>query len=318
MTHRLQRSPQAPAPAPAPDKELAPTPALWPALAGRWFARLHLPARWADPLSRAWRAFHADNIVSVAGGVSFFAMMAVFPGMAAFVSLYGIFGDVDGARSNLVDLTGLLPADALTFIGDEMSRIAAEQQANLSATVVLGALLSIWSANAGMKALMSALNVAYEQSEKRGFIRLNLVSLGFTVGALSALVLALLVLVAVPVALGLVGLQPDEALWGVLRWPIMALLAVSGLSLIYRFGPSRRGSRWRWITPGSGVGAVAWLGLSLLFSWYVGHFSRFSVTYGSLGAVIGFMAWIWLSVIVVLAGGELNAELERPAAKDPP
>ncbi|HVY34155.1 MAG TPA: YihY/virulence factor BrkB family protein [Caulobacteraceae bacterium] len=310
MTCRLQRSPQAH----VPDKGLAPA-AL---AAARWIARLRLPARWADPLLRTWREFNADNIVSVSGGVSFFAMMAVFPGMAAFVSLYGIFGDVEGARTHLAALAGLLPADALTFIGDEMVRIAAERQASLSLTFVLGALLSIWSANAGMKALMSGLNVAYEKTETRGFIRLNLVSLAFTGGALGALALAILGLVAVPAALEHVGLEPDLVLWGLLRWPILLLLAVTGLSTVYRFGPSRRGSRWRWITPGSGAGAAAWLGISLLFSWYAGHFARFSVTYGSLGAVIGFMTWIWLTVMVILAGGELNAELERPAAKDAP
>ena len=273
-------------------------------------------AGWSDVLWRTWREFVDDNILTVAGGVAFFTVLAVFPGIAAFVSFYGMFGDVAGAEEDLNELRGLLPADALRFIGDEMARIAAAHPASLSATFVGGALVSIWSANAGVKALMAGLNVAYEEREKRGLVWLNLISLTFTVGALVALTSALLVLVAMPVLLELARLDPRSSLWGWLRWPILLILAAAALSVFYRFGPSREHARWRWVNLGSLAAAVLWLGMSALFSWYVGHVAHLDLAYGSIGAIIGFMTWIWLSVIVVLAGAELNAELEHQTAVD--
>jgi membrane protein len=274
------------------------------------------PAGWKDVLWRTWREFNADHITRVAGGVSFFIMLALFPGLAAFVSLYGMLGDVGAAEAQLAALTGVLPADALTFIGDEMVRIAAERQASLSATFVGGALLSIWSANAGMKALMEGLDVAYEEDEKRSFIRFNLISLAFTVGALVALSGAILALVGLPLALDFLRLDPASRLLALLRWPALLALAMLAMGVLYRFGPSRQHARWRWVTWGGAGAAVLWLGVSLLFSWYVGNVAHYSVTYGSLGAIIGFMTWIWLSVIVILAGAELNAELEHQTSVD--
>jgi membrane protein len=275
------------------------------------------PAACKDVLWETWREFNADNIPRVAGGISFFAMMALFPGMAAFVSLYGIFGDVAAAENQLAALTGLLPADALTFIGDEMVRIAAERHASLSATFVIGLCLSIWSANAGMKALLEGLDIAYEEDETRDFIRFNLVRLAFTLGALVSATGAILALIALPLALDFLHLDPASRLLAQLRWPILLALAMLALAVLYRFGPSREHARWRWISWGSAAAAVLWLGVSLLFSWYVGHVAHFSVTYGSLGAIIGFMSWIWLSVIVILTGAELNAELERRTVRRP-
>jgi membrane protein len=275
------------------------------------------PAGLKDVLWRTWKTFHTDNIVSVAGSVSFFALLAIFPGTAAFVSLFGMIGDVGQAQKQLTTLTGVLPADALAFIGGEMTRIAAQRHASLSLTFVIALLLSIWSANAGMKALIGGLNVAYEAREKRSFIGLNLVSLAFTLGGLAAMIVTILALLALPVLLALAGLDPDASLWGPLRWPIMLLLGIGGLTLLYRYGPSREPARWRWINAGAAAAAAAWLGVSVLFSWYVGNIAAFSVTYGSLSAAIGFMIWIWLSVIVILAGAELNDELERLTTIEP-
>jgi membrane protein len=301
----------------APGDRASPLALLEPGRGRRAHSPGQIPqAGWKDVLWRAWREFNADHIVRVAGGVSFFIMLALFPGLAAFVSLYGMFGDVGAAEGQLAALTGLLPADALTFIGGEMVRIAAERQASLSATFIGGALLSIWSANAGMKALIEGLDVAYEEEEKRSFIRLNLISLAFTVGALAALTGAILALVALPLALDFLRLDPASRLLALLRWPILLGLAVLALAVLYRFGPSREHARWRWVTWGGAGAAVLWLAVSLLFSWYVGSVAHYSVTYGSLGAIIGFMTWTWLSVIVILAGAEVNAELEHQTSVD--
>jgi membrane protein len=204
----------------------------------------------------------------------------------------------------------------MTVIGDNMVRLAAASEANLSVAFVFGVLLSLWSANAGMKALFKGLNIAYEEAEKRNFLRLNLVSLGFTVGTVVLLTLAMAALVALPVALAFLRVDPGVIGLSQLRWP--ALLAVISLflSLLYRYGPSRDRPKWRWVTPGGVAAAALWMGGSALFSWYLTNFADYDATYGSLGAVFGFMMWLWLSTFVVLLGAELNAEIEHQTARD--
>jgi membrane protein len=273
-------------------------------------------AGWKDILWRTWSEFNDDRIITVAASVGFFGILALFPGMAAFVSLYGMFADVSTAQKHLELLAGVLPADSLTFIGGEMVRVAATKQASLSATFGISLALSLWSANAAIKALFEGLNVAYEEREKRGFFKLNLISLVFTIATLAFVMLAMTAMVGAPVALQFFHLDAKSRLLAAMRWPLLLVVVIAGLSIIYRFGPSREQPRWRWVTSGGVVAAFGWLGVSLLFSWYVGSFAHYSITYGSLGAVIGFMTWMWLSVIVILLGAELNAEMEHQTARD--
>lgn len=274
------------------------------------------PRGWRDILWRAWKEFNEDQILNVAAGVAFFGVLALFPGMAAFVSLYGLFADVGEAQKQLAALAGVLPADSLTFIGKEITRIAEAKSASLSATFVLSFLLSIWSANAGVKGLFAGLNVAYEEHEKRSFLRLNLISLAFTILLLAFLAVAMAAMVAAPVAIETLRLDPKSRLLATLRWPILLLVVMGGLSVVYRYGPSREQPRWRWVTVGGTVAAFGWLLASLLFSWYVGAFGHYDVTYGSIGAVVGFMTWLWLTATVILLGAELNAEVEHQTVKD--
>ena len=273
-------------------------------------------AGWRDIVWRTWKEFNKDQILSVAAGSSFFGLLALFPGMAAFVSLYGLFADVGEAHKHLSALAGVLPADSLTFIGEEMVRIASAKSSSLSMTFVVSLLLSFWSANAGVKALFSGLNVAYEETEKRSFIRLNLIGLLFTVLIVSFLILAMIATVAIPVVLNFFNLDPQSRLLALLRWPLLLVIVITGLSVLYRFGPSREHPQWRWVTWGSTMAAFGWLAVSLLFSWYVGAFAHYDRTYGSLGAVVGFMTWMWLSVTVILLGGELNSEMEHQTVRD--
>ena len=254
--------------------------------------------------------------MNVAAGVAFFGVLALFPGMAAFVSLYGLFADVGAAQKQLAALAGVLPADSLTLIGKEMTRIAQAKSASLSLTFVVSFLLSIWSANAGVKGLFAGLNVAYEEHEKRGFLTLNLISLLFTVLLLVFLGVAMAAMVAAPVAMEMLHLDPQSRILAALRWPILLLVVMGGLSVVYRYGPSRQQPRWRWVTVGGTVAAFGWLLVSLLFSAYVGAFGHYDVTYGSIGAVVGFMTWLWLTATVILLGAELNAEVEHQTARD--
>jgi membrane protein len=251
----------------------------------------------------------------VAGSVAFFGLLAVFPALAAFVSLYGLVADVHAARQQLNILAGLLPRDALVFVGDQMLRIADGRDTGLGLAFVFSLAISLWSANAGMKALFDGLNIAYEEKEKRGFFRLNAIALAFTVGGIVFVLAMIGAVVALPVALSLLGYAGRDPMW-LLRWPLLAAIVIVVLAVLYRYGPSRRQARWRWVSWGSVAAALLWLVASMAFSWYVGRFAHYDRTYGSLGAVVGFMTWIWLSVIVVLFGAELNAEIEHQTAVD--
>jgi membrane protein len=269
---------------------------------------------WRDILWRSWKTFNRDNIPQVAGGVAFFALLAVFPGIGVFVSLYGLFSDVDTAQAQLSLLQGVLPEAALQLVGDQMLRLAAARHTGLGVAFVVSLVVSLWSANAGMKALIVGLNVAFEEREKRSLIRLNLLSLSFTVGMLVFLLASIGAIVEAPLALAFLGRQ-NLAL-SVLRWPMLLLAAMAGLALLYRFGPSRNHEQWRWVSWGSVAAALLWLVASLLFSFYVAHFGSYDRTYGSLGAAVGFMTWIWISTITVLFGAELNSEIEHQTAVD--
>jgi membrane protein len=167
-----------------------------------------------------------------------------------------------------------------------------------------------------MKAIIDALNIVYDEKEKRGFIRLNLTSLTLTVGAILSLLLAIGAVIVLPLLLNYVGLSGvSEMLLRVLRWPALLVLIIVGLAVLYRFGPSRTEARWEWLTVGSLFAAVAWLVASALLSWYLANFADYNATYGSLGAAIGLMMWLWISSIVILFGAELNSEIEHQTAR---
>jgi membrane protein len=168
-----------------------------------------------------------------------------------------------------------------------------------------------------MKSLFDALNLVYNEPEKRGFIWLNLISLIFTMLTITFALLAMGAMVIVPIALNFVGLGGvTETVIKIARWPALLIVITLALAILYRYGPSREKPQWRWITWGSAVAAVSWLVISILFSWYAENFGNYNKTYGSLGAIIAFMFWIWLSIIVVLLGAELNAETEHQTARD--
>ena len=295
-----------------PDGGLALTPSRAVAAANP----LQIPSRgWTWIFKRTLREFNEDQIPAVAAGVTFFALLSLFPALGAFASLYGLFANVDGARRQVASLTGLLPGGGATLIGDQMTRLAGADHGRLGATFLISLLLSLWTLNAGVKSLIAGLNVAYEERERRNFIGLNLASLGFTVSVVLFAVLGMAAAVAIPGVLALLKI-PDPVGLSVLHWPILLLVVMGLLSLFYRYGPCREHAQWRWVTPGSAVASAGWLAMSLLFSLYVANFGHYDKIYGSLGAVVGFMTWIWLSLIVVLFGAELNSEIELQTSVD--
>ncbi len=277
-----------------------------------------IPARgWWDIARRAFDEIGRDRILAVAAGVTFYGLLALFPAIGAFVSLYGLVADPATIGSHLNTMSGFLPDGAIQIVSEQVGRITSKGDTALGFAFFSGLAISLWSANAGIKAIFDALNVAYEEEEKRNFIWLNLWSLAFTGATVLFLVLALSAVIVIPVVLKLVGLGAltEWIIWAG-RWPALLLLTLGALALLYRYGPSRDRAQWRWLTPGATFAAVGWIGVSMLFSWYVSSFGSYNETYGSLGAVIGFMTWLWLSSTVILVGAELNAEAEHQTARD--
>jgi membrane protein len=272
---------------------------------------------WKDILYRVYHEVSNDRVLAVAAGVTFYGLLALVPALAALVSLYGIFADATQIQQHLELLSGLVPQDVLSIIGDQVKRIASQGGGTLSLTFFSSLALSLWSSNAGVKAIFDALNIVNDEEEKRGFIKLNAQSLTFTLGMLLVLLLAMASIVVVPIVLGLLGLG-GSATWllSLLRWPLLLLIVLFMLACLYRFGPSRERPQWRWVTWGSAFAGIGWLVGSMLFSWYVSSFGNYNETYGSLGAVIAFMTWLWLSTTLVLIGAEINAEMEHQTARD--
>jgi membrane protein len=301
-------------------KQHAPSQAAREAGRGREAGRpTEIPARgWKDILWRVYEEFGQDRVMAVAAGVTYYALLALFPAIAALVSIYGLFADPATIQQHLDALAGVLPGGALETIGEQVKRISAQGGGALGVGFIVGLAVSLWSANAGMKAVFDALNIVYDENEKRSFVALNVQSLAFTFGAIAFVLLALAGIVVLPIVLDFIGGGTESLAWliSLARWPVLLAVVVLGLALLFRYGPSRDTAEWKWVTPGGLVAAVLWLAVSVLFSWYVANFGSYNETYGSLGAVIGFMTWIWLSTIVVLLGAEINAEIEHQTAKD--
>ena len=247
----------------------------------------------------------------------FYSLLAIFPAVAAFVSLYGLIADASTIDAHLALASGILPSGAVDILHEQITKLTAKGAGKLSSGFVIGLAIALWSANAGMKAIIDALNVVYDEKEKRSFVKLNLVSLLFTFIALVALMLALAAIVIAPVVFSVIGLSSVLSIAiAFLRWPLLLIVAAIGLAAIYRYGPSRREARWERLSVGSAAAAIGWLISSALFSWYIANFGAYNATYGSLGAAVGMMMWMWISAIVILLGGELNAEIEHQTARD--
>ncbi|HEY6995933.1 MAG TPA: YihY/virulence factor BrkB family protein [Xanthobacteraceae bacterium] len=281
-------------------------------------APLQIPwAGWKDVLVRTYREIQDDRLLALAAGVAFYSLIALFPAIAAGVSFYALFADTANIGKHLSIAADIIPAGGLDILSAETTRIAAKSDGRLTFGFLLGLGIALWSANAGMKAIFDALNVIYDEEEKRGLVRLNLVSLLFTICAIAGVGLAVALVVVFPLLLAALGVTSfDHPVVAYLRWPVLFVLLILGLSMLYRYGPSRRRAKWRWLSVGSVLAALAWLAVSSLFSWYLGNFANYNATYGALGAVMGLMMWMWLSSIVVLVGAELNSEIEHQTAHD--
>lgn len=277
-----------------------------------------IPAKgWRDIFWRVFWAFSENRILTTSGGVAFFALLAIFPAIGAIVSLYGLFSDSSTIGEHISLLRGILPLGVLDIVSEQIKVVVKQQNETLGAAFVTGLLIAIFSANSGMAALCDALNVVYGEREKRSLVQLYITTFLFTLAGIAFAILALVGLVILPLVMEFIGLTSGaEILISVLRWPVLFVAIGTSLAFIYRYGPSRKDAKWRWVTWGSIIAAFLWIAASMLFSWYVATFDSYNRIYGSLGAGIGFMVWLWISAVIVLLGGEVNAEMEHQTAHD--
>lgn len=272
-------------------------------------------ATWKYVLVRTYEEINNDRLLALAAGVVFYGLLALFPAITALVSSYALFAKASTINAHLALISGMMPASAYTIVDEQVTRIVMRGTGGLGTAFFIGLALAVWSANAGIKAIIDALNICYGVKERRGFLKLNAISLMFTVGAITALLLAIAAVVVLPLVMSFLhaGRYGDiAAAW--LRWPALLLVVLLGLALLYRFGPDVENARWRWISPGAAFAAVSWLAGSALLSWYLASFADYDKTYGSLGAGIGLMMWLWMTAIVVLVGAELNSEIDAQDA----
>ncbi|MGH6779927.1 MAG: YihY/virulence factor BrkB family protein [Bradyrhizobium sp.] len=266
-------------------------------------------------LLRLYTNISDHHIFTLAAGMTFYTLLAIFPALAALVAIYGFFSDPTAISAHVDTLSGILPAGSIEIAQDQLTRVASKGGQTLGAAFVLGLAVSLWSANAAMKSLFDTLNVIHGETEKRSFVALNAISLLFTGAAIVFALLATAAVVVLPVALRYLGSsEAADTIVQIGRWPALFVVLALALAIVYRYGPSREAQRWHWITWGSASASLLWLAASVLFSWYTANFGSYNATYGSLGAVIGFMTWLWISATVVLLGAELDAEMERQRA----
>jgi len=270
---------------------------------------------WRRVLPGVVKEIIRDQVTLIAGGVAFFGFLAIFPAMAAIVAAYGLVFDASDVANQITGARGILPSAALELLEEQLHRLISADSGSLSLGAVLGLLLALWSANKGSRGIVMAINMAYDEKEDRNFISLNLVSFILTVGIIGAVLIMVGMVAVVPAWLSWAGLSVDTERWLALaRWPVLLTMLLLGSSAVYYLAPNRRFARWQWLTPGAVFFTFSMLAVSGLFSLYVQSFGNYDDVYGSLGAAVVFLLWLYLGSFLALLGGELNAAVEREVA----
>jgi membrane protein len=270
-------------------------------------------SRWRRILGNVWAELDRDHISIMAAGVAFYSFLSIFPGMSAAISLYGLIADPAVIEEQLAAIAWLLPADALRLVSDQLHSLVTAPPAKLGLGLLISLALALWGAMSGVGTLMQALTVAYEEEERRGLLGFYAQAAVLTVGIAGFALVSLFLIAIVPAALDWLPLPPgwDETI-ALVRWPLLALLVMVALALIYRFAPSRQAANWHWLRAGTIAAAVLWLLGSGGFSLYVSNLASYDKTYGSLGAVVVLLMWLYLGAYIVLLGAELNSEIDKP------
>jgi membrane protein len=257
------------------------------------------------------------NLFLVAGGVTYAILLALFPGLAALVSLYGLLMDPAQIEKQLGSLSGVLPEQAQQMLSEELHTLVSSSSGALGLSAIVALLLALWSASRGMIGLITALNIAYDEHEKRSFFRLNFAAVGLTIGLMMTGIIVVTLVAVLPAAVQFLPLgELSKWLLLVLEWPLLIGFVVVGLAVMYRYAPSRDEPQWKWVSPGAGAAVTLWLAASVGFTVYVAHFNSYDKTYGSLGGVIILLTWLYISSFVILFGAAINAQSEKQTRKD--
>jgi len=275
------------------------------------------PRGWKDVLLRVKQDIKDDQISIIAAGVAFYSMLALFPTLIAAISIYGLFVDPAEAANHVKQLTDVMPDQAAALIGNQLTEVAKASSGAKLTSLILSILISLWSASSGMKALIEGVNIAYDEPETRGFIKLRGLALLLTIGAILVFGLAIGAIAVFPALAGkLPGGQVLETVAGVLRWVILGAVIIGGLAVIFRLSPDRDQPRMKWVSSGAIMATVFWLLASIGFSFYADNFANYNKTYGSIGAVVILLFWLYITAFIILIGAELNGQLELQTRKD--
>jgi len=246
-----------------------------------------------------------------------YALLSVFPALAAAVSIYGLFATPTDVIKHMQAFSGVLPPGVWDIFSTQLQTITRHESSTLTFAAVLGLVIALWSARSAMSALMTATNIAYGEREKRNFFVQLLVSLVLTVGAVLGFLIMMLLGIAIPVTLKILGTHPwVQIVADALQWVLLWLFTIWALAFVYRYAPAREPAKWYWVRWGSTIAATLWLGTSALFAIYVQAFANYGKTYGALGGVIALIMWFYLSSVIVVLGAQINAEMERQTKVD--
>lgn len=265
---------------------------------------------------RTFASLSEDRLSMVAAGVTYYILLASFPALAVLVGLYGLFTEPADLASQLHMLAPVLPPGAFDMIETQLNDLTGKESVTLSFTVLIGFLVALWSAISGVKAMFEAMNIAYDTTEKRSFVQINLLALAFTLGTMLVGMLIIICMGVVPAILAFLRIDGwTDVLVRLAPWPVITLLVLGVVLLLYRYGPSHEPLSLRRIMKGALLATFTWLVASAGFSYYLANFADYNATYGALGALIGLLVWLWLSVFIVLVGAEYNNERNAEEGK---
>ncbi|TGN44467.1 YihY/virulence factor BrkB family protein [Paracoccus liaowanqingii] len=281
-------------------------------------APTHIPASgWKDILMRVKAEIARDHISVVSAGIAFYTLLAIFPAIVAMISIAGLVFDPAEIASQAAAVADMLPAEAATILQDQIAKVSGGDETGTGLVALFGIVIALYGAMKGVMTLMEGLNIAYDEDETRGTVRLYLTAIALTLGLILGLIAGMALVILLP-SLAAFGWLPPAVgtAIGWLKWPVLAVLTMLGLGAVYRFGPSRANPRWAWVSVGAVSATALWILGTMAFSVYAQNFGSYTETYGTLGGVIILLTWMWLSAFVVLAGAELNAETEQQTAQD--
>ena len=275
------------------------------------------PKGWKDVLLRVKEELGDDNLNIVAAGIAFYVMLSIFPALAASVAIYGLAADPAAVRDAIASLSGVLPPSALTLVEEQLRGLVESAPSTLGWGAAVSIAVAIWSASKGAKALIAGVGLAYDEEETRGFLKIQGLSLLFTLGIVVGAVVSVALIAVLPNVTDRLGLGPTGTIVAfVAQWLFLFAMIQVALNLVYRFAPDREDARWRWISLGSFIVGGLWIAASGLFSWYATSFASFNETYGAIAGVIVLLLWLQITFFLILLGAELNAELEHQTAVD--